>query len=165
MAEGPEGPRDRLLLGRRRRLSVARVTELAEIVETGPDPATDAVRWRRIDLHRVIEERFGVVFSERAISDLLDRLASSHISPRPQHHERDERAIEDERSAGDPGRPFRASPRRGSSRLGQFAQAPRPILEGRSSTPATRLAISLRTGRTSRGLLIMFAATMASSFR
>ena len=46
--------------------------ELAEIVETGPDPARDGVvRWRRIDLQRVIEERFGVVYSERTISDLL----------------------------------------------------------------------------------------------
>ena len=33
--------------------------ELGEIVETGPDPAVDGVvRWRRIDLKRVIEARF-----------------------------------------------------------------------------------------------------------
>ena len=41
---------------------------LATIVETGPDPAVDGVvRWRRIDLKRVIEARFGVIYSERGI--------------------------------------------------------------------------------------------------
>jgi hypothetical protein len=33
------------------------------------------VRWRCIDLKRVIEERLGVTYSERAISDLLAQLA------------------------------------------------------------------------------------------
>ena len=60
--------------------------ELAEIVETGPDPAVDGVvRWRWIGLKRVIEERFGVVYSERTISDLLAALSFSYISGRPQH--------------------------------------------------------------------------------
>ncbi len=61
-AEGPEGLTDRPRAGRPRRLSDAQMEELAEIVETGPDPAMHGViRWRRIDLKRVIEERFGVV--------------------------------------------------------------------------------------------------------
>ena len=62
------------------------MSALAEIVETGPDPAKDvAVRWRRIDLKRVIEERFGVVYQERSVGDLLHRLGFSHISARPRH--------------------------------------------------------------------------------
>lgn len=94
-AEGPEGLRNRAGAGRRRRLSEARMRELAEIVETGPDPKVDGVvRWRRIDLKRVIEERFGVTYSERAISDLLARLAFSYISGRPQHPRQDERVLE-----------------------------------------------------------------------
>lgn len=94
-AEGPEGLTDRPRPGRGRWLSAAQMAELAEIVETGPDPAVDGVaRWRRIDLRRVIEERFAVVYSERAISDLLARLAFSHISGRPQHPEQDERVID-----------------------------------------------------------------------
>lgn len=69
--------------------------ELAEIVETGPDPASDGVvRWRRIDLKRVIEERFGVIYSERAISDLLARLSFSYLSARPQHPRQDQRVLE-----------------------------------------------------------------------
>ena len=68
--------------------------ELSEIVETGPDPEVDGVvRWRRVDLMRVIEERFGVVYSERAISDLLAALSFSRISGRPQHPKQDERVI------------------------------------------------------------------------
>ena len=94
-AEGPEALRDRLRAGRPRQLTEAQMAELAEIVETGPDPATDGViRWRRIDLKRVIEARFGVVYSERTISDLLARLSFSYISGRPRHPRQDQRVLE-----------------------------------------------------------------------
>jgi transposase len=94
-AEGPDGLRNRTGAGRKRRLSEAQMRALAEIVETGPDPKVDGVvRWRRIDLKRVIEQRFGVVYSERAISDLLAELAFSYISGRPQHPRQDERVLE-----------------------------------------------------------------------
>ena len=58
----------------------------AEIVETGPDRTKDGVvRWRRIDLKRVIEERFGVVYHERTIGKILKQIGFSHISARPRH--------------------------------------------------------------------------------
>jgi len=88
--DGPAGLTDRPRGGRPRQFSDAQMAELAEIVETGPDPAVDGVvRWRRIDLKRVIEERFGVVYAERTISDLLARLSFSYISGRPQHPRQD----------------------------------------------------------------------------
>ena len=93
--EGPEGLTDRPRAGRPRQLTEAQMAELAEIVETGPDPAVDGVvRWRRIDLKRVIEERFGVVYSERAVSDLLAKLDFSYISGRPQHPRQDQRVLD-----------------------------------------------------------------------
>jgi len=94
-AAGPEGVRNRAGAGRPRRLTEVQMRELAEIVETGPDPVTDGVvRWRRIDLKRVIEERFGVIYSERAVSDLLGRLSFSYISARPQHPRPAQRVLE-----------------------------------------------------------------------
>lgn len=94
-AEGPPGLLDRPRSGRRRLLAEAQMAELAEIVETGPDLAIDGVvRWRRIDLKRVIEERFGVVYSERAVSDLLAALSFSHISGRPQHPKQDRQVLD-----------------------------------------------------------------------
>lgn len=94
-AEGLEGLRDRPRAGRPRQLTEAQMEELAEIVETGPDPATDGIiRWRRVDLKRVIEARFGVVYSERSISDLLAKLSFSYISGRPQHPRQDQRVLE-----------------------------------------------------------------------
>ena len=93
--EGPDGLTNRKGAGRRRYLSDAQMEALGEIVETGPDPAVDGVvRWRRIDLKRVIEARFGVVYSERGISRLLGELGFAHISARPQHPKQDERIIE-----------------------------------------------------------------------
>jgi transposase len=85
-AEGPGGLVDRKAPGASRRLSPAQLAELAEIVETGPDPETDGVvRWRRLDLQAVIRRRFGVTYHERSVSRLLHQLGFSHVSARPRH--------------------------------------------------------------------------------
>ena len=90
--EGPDGLKHRSGAGRPRLLTQEQMSELSAIVETGPDPEVDGVvRWRRIDLKRVIEERFGVIYSERTLSDLLAALSFSHISGRPQHPRQDAR--------------------------------------------------------------------------
>jgi transposase len=94
-AEGPDGLMDRPHPRRSRRLNDGQMRALAELVETGPDPQIDGVvRWRRVDLQRVIEERFDVVYSERAITDLLKALSFSYISGRPKHPGQDDRVIE-----------------------------------------------------------------------
>lgn len=68
------------------RLSAEKLAELAAIVEAGPDREKDGVvRWRRIDLQRVVKERFGVDYCERYIGTLLKKLGFSHISARPRH--------------------------------------------------------------------------------
>jgi hypothetical protein len=44
-------------------MSAEQLAQFAQIVEAGPDREKDGVvRWRRIDLKRVIAERFGVDF-------------------------------------------------------------------------------------------------------
>ena len=86
---------DRPGAGRKPRLNAAEMAELAQIVETGPDPAADGVvRWRRIDLQAVIAKRFGVSFHERYVGALLDKLGFSRISARPRHPAQDARVIE-----------------------------------------------------------------------
>ena len=52
------------------------------------------VRWRRLDLKRVIAERFGVDFHPRYVGKLLKKLGFSHISARPRHPAQDERTVE-----------------------------------------------------------------------
>jgi len=94
-AEGPEGLTDRPRSGMPRRLSDAQMRELAEILETGPDLAVDGVvRWRRVDLVRVIAERFGIIYSVRTITDLLEALSFSYISGRPKHPGQEPRVLE-----------------------------------------------------------------------
>ena len=83
---GPDGLLDRHAGGVEARLSPAQKTELAALVETGPDRVKDGVvRWRRVDLQRVIKERFGVDYHERYVGVLLHEMGFSHMSARPRH--------------------------------------------------------------------------------
>jgi len=92
---GPEGLLDGWSKGPEPRLSKEQRAEIAELVETGPDRAVHGVvRWRRIDLRRVIVERFGVAYHERTVGKLLKGLGFSHISARPRHPGQDGRTIE-----------------------------------------------------------------------
>jgi transposase len=94
-ALGPEGLIDNWTQGPEPRLSGEQLAEVAQIVEGGPDREKDGVvRWRRIDLKRVIAERFGVEFHERHVGKLLKTLGFSHISARPRHPAQDERIVE-----------------------------------------------------------------------
>ena len=94
-ALGPEGLKNAWHGGPEPRLSVSQKAELAEIVDTGPDPATDGVvRWRRIDLQKVIRERFDVDYHERHVGKLLKELGFSHVSARPRHPAQDGEIVE-----------------------------------------------------------------------
>jgi transposase len=94
-AQGLAGLLDHWSKGLPPRLSAAQQAELAQLVETGPDRAIDGVvRWRRVDLRRVILDRFGVAYHERTIGKLLKALGFSHLSARPRHPAQDGRVIE-----------------------------------------------------------------------
>ena len=92
---GLEGLFDNWTEGPKPRLSEAQLAQFAQVVEAGPDREMDGVvRWRRIDLKRVIAERFGVDFHPRYVGKLLKKLGFSHISARPRHPAQDERIVE-----------------------------------------------------------------------
>jgi transposase len=94
-AHGPEGLLDSWSKGPEPRLSNEQRAEIADLVATGPDQAMHGVvRWRRIDLQRVILERFGIGYHERPIGKLLKALGFSHISARPRHPAQDPLTIE-----------------------------------------------------------------------
>ena len=64
------------------------------VSETGPDRAVHGVvRWRRIDLQRLIAARFGVAYHERTIGKILNSLGFSHISARPRHPAQDGQTV------------------------------------------------------------------------
>ena len=94
-ASGPDGLVDNWTEGPKPRLSAEQLAQFARIVEAGPDREVDGVvRWRRIDLKRVIAERFGVEFHPRYVGKLLQKLGFSPISARPRHPAQDERIVE-----------------------------------------------------------------------
>ena len=68
-ALGPEGLIDNWTEGPKPRLSAEQLAEFTQIVEAGPDREKDGVvRWRRVDLKRVIAERFGVDAQARVLA-------------------------------------------------------------------------------------------------
>ena len=71
-ASGPQGLIANWTEGPKPRLSEEQLTQFAQIVEAGPDREEDGVvRWRRIDLKRVIAERFGVDFHSRYVGKTI----------------------------------------------------------------------------------------------
>jgi transposase len=92
---GPDGLIDVKPPGRRPRLSDEQKQVLKRLVEDGPDPETDGVvRWRCVDLKRVVRERFGIDLSEVSLGRVLKQLGFSRISARPQHPRQAPEAIE-----------------------------------------------------------------------
>ena len=93
--KGPEGLINGKAPGPTPKLSLEQKQELKRIVESKPDPATDGVvRWRCVDLRRIIMERFDVDLDE-----VLDwphpqgaRLCARE--PAPQHPKQDPQTIE-----------------------------------------------------------------------
>ena len=93
--KGPVGLLNGKAPGPRPKLSREQKEELKRIVEAGPDPASDGmVRWRCVDLRRVIKERFDVDLDEVSIGRALKELGFAHVSPRPQHPKQDPQVIE-----------------------------------------------------------------------
>jgi transposase len=61
-AHGPDGLLDGWSKGPEPRLSAEQRAEIADLIETGPDRAVHGVvRWRRVDLQRVILDRLTVL--------------------------------------------------------------------------------------------------------
>src|SRR3979409_1043002 len=61
---GPAGLINLKTTGRRPKLSAEQRDVLRELVEAGPDPEKDGVvRWRCVDLQRVLGQRFGAELS------------------------------------------------------------------------------------------------------
>jgi len=94
-AEGVEGLRDQPRSGRRPWMSEGQQAALKAIVLRGPDPECDGVStWRIIDLCRIAEERFGVVYREGGMRRLVKALGLSRQKIRPRHPKADKAAQE-----------------------------------------------------------------------
>ena len=93
--QGPDGLLDHKATGGVPRLTAEQKADLPKLVETGPDRQVDGVvRWRRVDLQRVIKQRFGVEYHERYVGKILKSLGFSHISARPRHPGQDAETIQ-----------------------------------------------------------------------
>ena len=93
-AYGPDGLINAKSPGRPSKLSAEQKEELQQLVEAGPDPQVHGVvRWRCVDLKRVLGERFAVDLSEVSLGRVLKQLGFSHISARPQHPAQNAQAI------------------------------------------------------------------------
>jgi transposase len=92
-AEGIEGLRDRPKSGRPTWLNEGQQAAFKALVLRGPDPERDGVSsWRAKDLCRIVEDRFGVAYSENGMLRLLHDLGLSWQKARPIHPEADRKA-------------------------------------------------------------------------
>ena len=86
--DGVEGLRDRPKSGRRTWLDEGQLASLRALVLRGPDPERDGVStWRAKDLCRIVEDRFGVSYTENGMLRLLHDLGLSWQKARPVHPE------------------------------------------------------------------------------
>ena len=93
--EGVEGLKDRPRSGRPSRLDAGGQAALKALVLKGPDLARDGcVAWRLRDLCRLVEDRFGVAYSETGMLRLARGLDLSWQKARPVHPEADLKAQE-----------------------------------------------------------------------
>jgi transposase len=92
-AEGLEGLRARPKRGRPPWLDDGQLAALKALVLRGPDPERDGVSsWRAKDLCRIVEDRFGVSYTEDGMLRLLHELGLSWQKARPLHPEADFKA-------------------------------------------------------------------------
>ena len=88
-AEGIAGLCNRMAAGPKPRLTPQQEAAV------GPDLAVDGVvRWRRVDLARVIKTQFNVTLAERSVGAMLRRLGFRRLSVRPRHPQQDPAAQE-----------------------------------------------------------------------
>lgn len=116
-ALGLAGLSNRSLPGPRPRLSAEQEREVADLVRQGPDVVEHGVvRWRRIDLARVIERRYGVKLAERSVGSLLRRLGFRRLSVRPRCPQQDVAAQEAHKKTSPTWSTPASRPRRAASR-------------------------------------------------
>jgi len=94
-AKSIDGVRDAPKGHAKRALTPEQEKKLEALVMQGPNGAHGLlVRWRRIDLRKVILQEFGVDYHVRSVGKILHRLGFVHISTRPLHPEADIEAQE-----------------------------------------------------------------------
>jgi len=102
------------------------------LVEKGPDPETDGVvRWRRVDLQRVIEERFGVAMHERTVGKQLKALGFVKLTARARHPKSDPEAQEAFKKTS-PTRSQPPSPKRSAANPSKSGSRTKHVLASRA---------------------------------
>jgi transposase len=84
---GIEALRERPHTGRPRRLAPEHDPRLKQRLDAPPTPEDGTCTLRAADVRRILEREFGVLMGRQAVYDLLHRLGSSDLMPRP-HHEK-----------------------------------------------------------------------------
>jgi transposase len=93
---GPQGLIGKPSPGRKPKLSNEQKQELSSIIDDGPDMEKDSVvRWRCVDLQRVVKERFNIDYHKNSFGRILKKLKFSHMSTRPLHPKQAPGAVED----------------------------------------------------------------------
>ena len=92
--QGPDSLTEKRHTGRPPRLAGPELERFRKRVEAGPRPDENRATFHGVDHQRILAEEFQIKLSLQAVYDLLHRLGLSHLMPRPQHKDADERVQE-----------------------------------------------------------------------
>jgi transposase len=94
-ALGPDGLITRKAPGPVPRLNESHRAALVEAIEAGPDALIHGVvRWRLVDLIKLLDDKFAISISRQTVGRELRTLGYRKISARPKHHAQDREAVE-----------------------------------------------------------------------
>jgi transposase len=82
---GVEGLREKPGRGRKRKLKAEDVARFRERIDAGALPEDGVCTLRGLDIQRILEQEFGVVYTVSGVYLLLHSLGYSSLMPRPQH--------------------------------------------------------------------------------
>jgi transposase len=80
--------------GKPPRLTPGQDALLKARLDAGPSEEDGVCTFRGVDILRIIEEEFGVVYTLGGIYDVLKRIGYSSLAPRPSHRKKDPQQVQ-----------------------------------------------------------------------
>jgi putative transposase len=93
--DGLDGLYDQSRSGQPTKLTSDQIIDLDSEILSGPDADNILARYRVSDIQELVKKKWNVEYSPSGMLALMKRMKLSHVTPRPQHPENDEKVMTD----------------------------------------------------------------------